>query len=66
MWVSNRKVLVTAWCGPCGIPSTFISPREAARLAGISAREIYRRVEADEFHSMDTEDGDLLICRNSL
>jgi len=64
--VSNRKVLVAAWCGSCGLRSTFISPAEAARLAGMSAREIYRRIEADDLHSLDTEDGDLLVCRNSL
>jgi len=32
----------------------------------MSAREIYRRIEADDLHSLDTEDGDLLVCRNSL
>jgi hypothetical protein len=64
--MTSRKISVNAWCEACQVQSTFITTGEAARLSGVSAREIYRRVEANECHSMDTEDGELLVCRRSL
>jgi hypothetical protein len=44
----------------------MITPNEAAKLAGISSRSVYRLVEAESIHFTETHDGLLLICLNSL
>jgi len=44
----------------------MITPNEAAKLAGISSRSVYRLVEAESIHFTETRDGSLLICLNSL
>jgi hypothetical protein len=55
-----------AWCDHCGAEVLMLTPNEAAVLAQSTTREIFRRVEAGEIHFLETEDGVLLVCRNSL
>ena len=55
-----------AWCGTCRAEVVMLTPEEATTLAQISARNIYRRVEVGELHSIETEDGALRVCVNSL
>lgn len=54
------------WCIECSSPVQLITPEEAAVLAGVSTRSIYRRVERGQLHFVETEAGKLLICPNSL
>ena len=35
-------------------------------MAHITSRDIYRRVEAGELHSIEMDDGSLRVCLNSL
>jgi predicted site-specific integrase-resolvase len=42
------------------------SADEAAQLAQVSARTIYRWADAGKFHFTETPQGLLLICRDSL
>jgi excisionase family DNA binding protein len=44
----------------------MIAPDEAATLAGISSRTVYRWVETQSIHFTETHDGLLLICLDSL
>jgi hypothetical protein len=44
----------------------MLTPDEAATFAQITARHIYRLVEAGELHSLETDDGALSVCLNSL
>ena len=44
----------------------MVTPEEAAAIAGISVRSIYARVEAHSVHFVETPDGLLLLCANSL
>jgi excisionase family DNA binding protein len=53
---------VTAWCPGCARESVMSSPEEAARLAGVSVRAIYRWVEAGAIHFTETREGVTLIC----
>ena len=46
--------------------SNMVSPAAAAAAAGITPRAIYRRVETGQIHFTETNDGQLLICLNSL
>jgi len=53
-------------CTECGGDVPLIRPEEAAVLAGVSPRTIYRRVEAGLVHFAESPEGWLLICLNSL
>lgn len=54
------------WCAQCGEWVRLVTPEQAAVLARVSWREIYRRVEGERIHSLDTAEGALLICLKSL
>ena len=49
------------WCPVCARQVEMVNPEQAAQIAGVTSRTIYRWVEADRVHF--TEDcGRLLIC----
>ena len=54
------------WCERCGSEVRMLTPDEAAVLARTSVRVIYRRIEAERLHFVETDDGWILICLNSL
>jgi len=54
------------FCDACPSPAPLITPDEAAALAGVSARMIYRWVESGQLHYSETPEGRLLVCPNSL
>jgi hypothetical protein len=53
-------------CAECSGQAQMVSVDEAAALGRLSARAIYRRVEAGQLHFIETADGLLLVCVNSL
>ncbi|HWP42833.1 MAG TPA: hypothetical protein VNO14_06340 [Blastocatellia bacterium] len=57
---------LVAWCGLCADQTVMIRPDHAARLCRITSRAIYRMVEAGLLHFIETTDGLIFICRNSL
>jgi hypothetical protein len=63
---SGRSVSGTAaWCAACGGRVRMLSPDEAALVAGITLRTIFRRVEGGQVHFTETAEGQLLICPNT-
>jgi hypothetical protein len=64
--ISERRSKQVAWCEACAREVEMVSVDEAAALAGTSSRMIYRQVEAQTLHFMETPEGRLLICLNSL
>jgi hypothetical protein len=54
-----------AWCPACLKGVEMVPLEEAALLAGVSLRDICRRVGADDIHFVETVNGGL-ICLNSL
>ena len=64
--VIRRKKSAEAWCEGCKALRKIVQAREAAVILGVSARTIFRRVESGQLHFMETPDGELLICLNSL
>lgn len=54
------------WCIECSSPVQLVTPEEAAVLASVTTRTVYRRVERGQLHFVETEAGTLLICPNSL
>jgi len=55
-----------AWCDQCGAEVSMVTPNEAAALAGTEARAIFRALESGEVHFIETGEGALLICAQSL
>lgn len=55
-----------ALCEECGRQVQMVRPGQAAILTRISAREVYHLVDAGEIHFLETAEGLLLICLDSL
>ena len=55
-----------AWCEACSSSVPWITPEEAAVLANVSTRTVYRWVEAGRLHFIETARRAILICPNSL
>ena len=53
-------------CGSCGAGSPMLAVDEAASIAGVSARAIYRQIEEGRLHFLETDTGGLLICLTSV
>jgi hypothetical protein len=60
---SNNQT--TVWCLACSSPVQSVSPEEAAWLAGVNTRTVYRWVEAEQLHFIETAEKTSLICLNS-
>lgn len=54
------------WCAACAQTVMMLTPEEAATVAGVSTRTIYRWVETDRAHFDEAPDGTLRVCLNSL
>jgi len=44
----------------------MVTPNQAANIAGTDARVIFRKVESGQIHFIESADGALLICKQSL
>ena len=53
---------------PCPVcsESAMVTPDAAAALERVTVRSVYARVEAGGVHFLETPDGRLLLCANSL
>lgn len=54
------------WCERCDSAVNWLTPEQAAAVAGLSPRQIYRLVEAAELHFAELSDRSLRICAASL
>ena len=57
---------VRAWCGACGEEIECLTVDQTVTLTGLSAREVFRLVEADGIHFSETAGGSLFICPRSV
>jgi hypothetical protein len=64
--VINRSRSLYSLCAACGDEVRMVTIDQAAVLARVTAREIYREVEVGMLHFIETTEGSLLICFNSL
>jgi excisionase family DNA binding protein len=55
---------IRMWCDECDAEVDMLRAEEAAAVADVSTRTIYRWIEAGQIHH--TESGDVLICPNGL
>ena len=61
-----RHRLTRAWCPACGSEAQMLTPEQAAAVAGVTVRAVNRRVEDGSVHFLETPDGRLLVCADSL
>jgi len=64
--VRSKRPSMDAWCSACGERVSILTPTEAAQILSTTTRDIYRRIEAGEVHSIDSPAGALFICTRSL
>jgi hypothetical protein len=64
--IHGRRGAALAWCEACRASVQMVTPEAAAVLARVSPRAVYRWVEAEEVHFVETADGWLLVCLNSI
>lgn len=64
--IRKRRPQIQDWCNRCGEIVPMVTVDEAAGIAGVNSRTIYRWVEADRIHFTETSDGRLLVCPDSL
>ncbi len=57
---------LSAWCAQCGATVVWFTPDTAAQLTGATTRTLYRQLEAGQLHWLETADGKLWLCSNSL
>ena len=57
---------VESWCEECKARVRILSPAEAAAVAAVSDRTIFRQIESRRLHFTETSQGAVLICLNSL
>jgi hypothetical protein len=53
------------WCAECGSNAPMVGIEEAMVVLGISLQELVRRAVSRDVHSIETPDGELLVCINS-
>ncbi|HEY2933421.1 MAG TPA: hypothetical protein VGK99_16905 [Acidobacteriota bacterium] len=64
--IRGSQKRVRSWCSKCAEESDMITPDLAAVLSRTTTRVIYRWIECGNLHFTETQDGPLLVCRNSL
>ena len=64
--ISKRNTSALGWCAGCNGQVRLLNAEVASRVAGVSPRAIYRLIETDQLHFIETRDQRLLICVNSL
>lgn len=64
--LSRRKVSVMSWCRECNRRVSMVTVDEAASIAGVSSRTIYRWADTEMLHFTETSEGRLLICCESI
>jgi LSD1 subclass zinc finger protein len=64
--VHRRKGATNVWCAACRATVSMLTPDQAAALAGVTPRTIYRWIEAGRVHYTEVPDGSLMICQKSL
>lgn len=57
---------VQARCEQCRDRVIWLTPNQVVAATGLTLREIFRRIELNSFHFIETPPGLLQICPNSL
>ncbi len=64
--VRNGHQAIRGFCPECANEAEMLNLDAAISVSGITALEILRRIEKSEIHFLETANGHLLLCRESL
>jgi excisionase family DNA binding protein len=64
--IRRRRGFIRGWCEGCLAEVQMFTPSEAATLASVSSRTIYRWIEEAKLHFFEEFRGSLLVCSESL
>ena len=64
--VISKPRRLLACCDGCRKQVDWLTLDEAARLAGIGSRDLFRMIEGNVLHSLENGEGILLVCPHSL
>jgi excisionase family DNA binding protein len=64
--IRRGKTQAEFWCNACGKQVSMVTVDEAAKLARVRSRTIYAWVENSRLHFIETNDGLLLVCSESI
>jgi excisionase family DNA binding protein len=64
--VRRRGKAVRLWCNQCEAQVSMLRVEDASALVGVTARTIYRWIEAGKLHFAESDKGLVLICAQSL
>jgi hypothetical protein len=64
-WIVVSRPGKRRWCPACAIDVEMITIDDAALVAEVSSRTIFRWVESGVLHASETPQGLLLVCPNS-
>jgi hypothetical protein len=64
--VVSQRQGTESWCEECSARVRMLRPGEAAAVANVSDRTIFRQIESRRLHFNETSDGAVLVCLNSL
>jgi hypothetical protein len=66
VWVIRRQSKTPVGCAECDGQFTMVTVDQAVDVTHFSALVIYRWVEGGQIHFLETAEGKLLVCLNSL
>ena len=64
--IHRERQSVRTWCDQCSAEVLMVTPDEAALIAHMDARAIFRRVESGQIHFIESATGALLVCMDSV
>jgi hypothetical protein len=64
--VASKVKSMTAWCADCRKQADWLSVEDTALLCQVPSRNLFQEAEEGKLHSLETSDGLLLLCLNSL
>ncbi len=62
----NRHTTIRGFCPKCETEVEILTFDTAVSVSGIGGREVIRQIAADEIHAIETANGHLLVCKQSL
>jgi hypothetical protein len=66
MTIRRRGRLTRSWCDGCLAEVQMITPNEAAAIAGVGSRAIYRWIEESRVHFIEDPSKLILVCVPSI
>lgn len=60
------NVSIQGFCPKCQKEVEMLNLDSITSQTGVSTRELFRLIENNQIHSIETTTGHLLVCRNSL